>query len=469
MMIGLRFRMALAMATVAAIVAIVVGVGGYRATSARLVDEVDRSLAQAETVLILRAALPPALRDRIELERIEVPERSELDTFVIALLRRDGTILRTNSATVIPVDIIDLGIASGGVAAERYRSVDIGDTRYRVRTAAVRSGALLIGRPLTETTSILVDLRRRTVFAVLLVSLVAGVLGVLVAQTVTRPLVRLTGAAERVARTGDPEGADGDLPPPGADEVGRLAATFRTMLTALEGSRRQQRQLVEDAGHELRTPVTSLRTNIEVLARYPDLPADDRGQVLDDLRRDVEELVALVEEIVGAASGERDETPPDVVLLGDVARSVADRFSRRRERIVEIEADASTVYARRGALERALSNLVDNAAKFDSSDTPLRIVIERGRVDVVDNGPGLGGADPDRIFDRFHRADTARTLPGSGLGLAIVRDIVEREGGSVHAADRTAVGPDGPTVVGAVVGFRLPTSHPALTPLPPPL
>ena len=275
----------------------------------------------------------------------------------------------------------------------------------------------------------------------------AALVGWLLARTVTGPLVRLTRAATDVEQSGR---LDVEIPVSGRDEVGRLGTAFDGMLNALATSRADQQRLVQDAGHELRTPLTSVRTNLAVLRRHPDLDPETRRKVLDDLHAEVEELVVLVEEVVALAQGSVDDTPPTRVELGHLARTVAERAERRHGRPVVVTADQSAVEAPLPAVERAMSNLVDNAAKFDPSGGPIEVVVDAGAVTVLDRGPGIPAGDEDRVFDRFYRAEGARTRPGSGLGLSIVRDVATRNGGAVIAEPR----PGG----GAVVGFRLPVS-----------
>ena len=242
------------------------------------------------------------------------------------------------------------------------------------------------------------------------------------------------------------------MPVGGNDEVGRLGSAFNGMLGALAASRDDQRRLVEDAGHELRTPLTSVRTNLAVLRRHPDLDPETRAKIIDDLHAETEELVGLVEEVVSLARGSTDGTAPEPVELGAMASVVARRAERRHSRPVTVVADDSIVEAAPPALERAISNLVDNAAKFDAGNGAIEIEIAAGRLIVLDRGPGITAADAGRVFDRFYRADDARALPGSGLGLSIVREVVERAGGHVEAAPR----PGG----GAIVGFTLPLVMP---------
>jgi two-component system sensor histidine kinase MprB len=310
-------------------------------------------------------------------------------------------------------------------------------------------GTFQVGRPLLENERVLHDLRSRTILLVGIVTLAAAVFGWLVATTVTGPLMRLTRAATDVERSGR---LDVAVPVAGNDEVARLGDAFNGMLAALAASRADQRRLVEDAGHELRTPLTSVRTNLAVLRRHPDLDPETRGQVLDDLHAETEELVGLVEEVVALAKGVTDGAPAEHVALGPMAAAVGARAERRHGRPVTVTADGTVVEAPPAALERAISNLVDNAAKFDPTGAPIEVEVADGALTVLDRGPGIAPGDESRMFDRFYRAEGARSLPGSGLGLSIVREVAIGSGGSVFAAPR----PGG----GAQVGFRLPTVPP---------
>lgn len=422
----------LALVALVALTTISVGWIGYVSTRARLTEEVDRSLKLATASIQV---------DRFG--RVRIPNRGLLDVYV-QLIDVEGEVVDSNGTPVDP------GAAADGVAGHagevRYETVDAADGSVRIRTEGLPRGGLQVVRSLDETEAVLADVRRRTVLLVITVTVAAAALGWLIAGSVAAPLRRLTAAATDVERSGR---LDVDVPVRGRDETGRLGSAFNRMLGALAASRADQQRLVQDAGHELRTPLTSVRTNVAVLRRHPDLAPDVRERVLEDLQAETDELARLVEEVVALASGAVDESPPEPVDLAAAAHAVGARARRRTGRDVVVAADPSVVLAPRAAVERAISNLVDNALKFDPHGGPVEIRSAHGRVDVADHGPGLGSPeDVARIFDRFHRAETARALPGSGLGLSIVRDIAERGGGGVAARNRE----DG----GAVVGFWLP-------------
>jgi two-component system sensor histidine kinase MprB len=257
-----------------------------------------------------------------------------------------------------------------------------------------------------------------------------------------------------------------------------MAQRFNAMLDALERSRRaldesviSQRQLVADASHELRTPVTSLRTNIEVLlTEGGELADDDRTRLLEDVRAETEELTALITDVIELARGDEPLQGVDDVQFDDVVAEAVARARRRRPRTsFDAEVEPTVVEGAAERLGRAVDNLLDNAAKHAPDDSVVDVVLRGGELTVRDRGPGIPAEERPHVFDRFYRGTTARGRPGSGLGLAIVRQVAETHGGSIvveeapgggalfrlqldvagHARDRPAADPDR-AVVGAV-------------------
>jgi two-component system sensor histidine kinase MprB len=267
----------------------------------------------------------------------------------------------------------------------------------------------------------------------------------LLARRITRRLERLAGIAEDVSFDGR---ADASGLVDGRDEVGRLSASFTRMLARLTAAREAQERLVQDAAHELRTPLTSLYANTNVLRRVTGLSPEARERLLDDVEGETRELGHLVDELVALALARNPDEAEEPVELAAVARRAARRVYRRTGRLVHLDADGSVVRGRPHGLERALGNLLENAAKFAPDDRePIEVCVRQGRITVSDRGPGIGAEDASRVFDRFYRADTARSLPGSGLGLAIVRDVAEAHGGTAFAGARSGGG--------AAVGFTV--------------
>lgn len=430
------------MAVLVLVATSVLGAISYRSTSARLIAEVDDSISEATTLLVGRG----------DDNRIRIPARGLLGIYSVRVLNVRAETVNSSFEVDLPVSDAALSVVDVNRGFDQS-TVEFGSERFRVHTAGRNAGAVQVARSLGETDRVLRVVQRRTALFVLVVSSLAAAVGWLVASTVAAPLRRLTRAASEVEQSGDLNVA---LPEPGKDEVGRLGSAFGSMLVALQRSRGEQQRLVQDAGHELRTPLTSLRTNLAVLRRHPDMAPDMQERILEDLDSEVSELTGLVNELVAVASGELADQPPKDLLLAEVARRVAARIGRRRDRSVVVEVgvrvgEEATVFAPLAGIERAITNLVENAAKFDQSDAEIRVEVDGGRLTVIDHGPGIPEDDLSLVFDRFHRATASRTLPGSGLGLAIVREIVERHGGTVSAVNR----PGG----GASVGFELPVQN----------
>ncbi len=430
---SLRWRIALALAFVAFVATAAVGIIGYRSTSSRLISEVDRSITEATALVTTRPN--------------RVPTRGLLEVYSVRVLDDRGHVTNSSFRTDVPVAPAAEGVLGRTGVTARFTITYEGE-EFRVHTIGLQNGgAVEISRSLGETTRVLDDLRRRTILMVVLVAVGAAAAGWLIAGTVAAPLRRLTGAAEDVESSGR---LDVDVPGSGSDEVGRLGAAFRSMLVARQRSREAQERLVQDAGHELRTPLTSLRTNLAVMRRHPEMTPEMHDRILDDVSGEVTELTDLVNELVAAASGQLNDQPAEAIDLGSAASNVAERLARRRSRPVEVELrEPAIVMAPPSGLDRAITNLIENACKFDASGGPIRVVVEGGTLSVLDRGPGIPADDLPLVFDRFHRSDAARAMPGSGLGLSIVRDVIEAQGGTVGAAHRSGGG--------AAVGFTLPT------------
>ena len=204
-----------------------------------------------------------------------------------------------------------------------------------------------------------------------------------------------------------------------------------------------------DASHELRTPLTSLRTNIDYLVKAGDIPTHERGELLDDVRFELEGLSSMVAELVDLATDSETSVEPDVGFdLSDAVHSVVERSRRRLDRAIDLTTDESIIVGKPSMIERAVSNLIGNAHKWSPDGAPIEVEVTGGRVTVRDRGPGIDPAIRPYVFERFFRSDEARSMPGSGLGLAIVRKVVTNHGGHVFVEDA----PGG----GAAVGFELP-------------
>jgi two-component system sensor histidine kinase MprB len=297
----------------------------------------------------------------------------------------------------------------------------------RVYSASVGNGlAIQVARPLDEVDHTLHRIGLYLLFIGLGGIGIASALGLVVGQATLRPVGQLTAVAEEVTETRD---LSRRIETGSRDELGRLASAFNEMLEALDASLKAQRQLIADASHELRTPLASLRTNVEVLAGGKRLSADERRRLLADLIGQAEELSFLVGDLVEL---DRDG-PPEVedVRLDELVSGAVER-ARVHAPGVEFrtELEESVVQAAPAQAERAVSNLLENAAKWSES---VDVRVAGPEVTVRDHGPGIAEEDLPHVFDRFYRATSARHLPGSGLGLAIVRQVARAHGGEATA------------------------------------
>jgi two-component system sensor histidine kinase MprB len=438
---SLRSRLTVVSAVAVALVIALASALLYVVVRAELVRQIDEELRSGATAAVVDRVVPAdrALPGPTALvQPVEGPLGTR-DTYV-QVLRADGTAVAPRGQPVrLPVTPEATEVAAG--KRESFLATTTVDgTRVRVLTASGAPGlALQRARPLDEVDAVLGRLAVILAGATLVGTGLAAALGALVARTALTPVRRLTEAAEHVTATRD---LSRRIETPGRDELGRLAATFNAMLRALDGALRAQRQLVADASHELRTPLTSLRTNVEVLARAGDLPATERGRLLEDVVGQLEELSVLVGDLVDLAREDEDVSAAEDVRLDALVRVAVERARRHapHARFVE-RLEPSTVRGDPARLDRAVRNLLDNAAKWSPPGAAIEVDVRGGEVAVRDHGPGIADEDRPHVFDRFYRSAAARGLPGSGLGLAIVRQVAEAHGGRVEVEQP----PDGGT------------------------
>jgi two-component system, OmpR family, sensor histidine kinase MprB len=434
-----RRRLALAAAAAVAIAVLLASVAAYVLVRGQLRGEIDDSLRKrADGVtdvagLMQRPGFPPA-------RRIPPPD-FEVGGAVpfVQLLGDEGRVLAHGADEVrLPVDRGDVRSARGDEGTT-LRDAQVDGEHVRMLTASLPGGgAIQIARSLDEVDQVLADLRLILAGVLLLGIGFALVLGRFVARAALGPVERLTDASEHVAATKDLsrriDAGTGD------DELARLAGSFNTMLDALEGtmaaldnSLHAQRQLVADASHELRTPLTSLRTNIEVLREPDGLTAVQRRELLDDVSTQLDELGALVGDLIEIARGEDRRLEAQDVRLDELVAEVVERRRRySRELRFETSLEPTVVEGAPDRLERAVANLLDNAAKFSPPGSVVEVTLADGELSVRDHGPGIDPVDLPHVFDRFYRSATARAVQGSGLGLAIVRQTAEAHGGRIE-------------------------------------
>lgn len=347
----------------------------------------------------------------------------------------DGSVSRPpGEGSSLPVSKDALRIAKAG-AGRKFEDVNVDSNHLRVLTVARDAGgAVQIARPLAETDRVL----DRVVVILVLMGVggiaLAALLGGVVARAALAPIRRFTLGTEAIAGHG---AVSQRMPVEGSDELGRLAASFNATLDELERSVEAQRQLVADAGHELRTPIASLRANIQVLEEADRLPADDLEALRSDIVGELDELTALVADVVELARGTKTADDVDDVRLDLVVESLVERARRRGGNGVVFDTvlEPTLVSGQPDRIARAVSNLIDNARKWSPPGAMVEIRLKDGELTVRDHGPGFEEKDLPHVFDRFFRSDRARAMPGSGLGLAIVRQAAEAHGGTVEASN----------------------------------
>ena len=354
------------------------------------------------------------------------------------VIDRDGEIINTFDERPLPVTADVIAVARGE-RQEVFFDADVDGTSVRVyATSAGRGAALEVGRSLTEVEASLRQLAWTLTAISLAAVAVAVVIGRLVARAAGAPVRRVAEAADTVAQTGE---LSHHIAVSSGDDLGRLAASFNTMLDTLSESLAQQRQLVADASHELRTPLATVRTNVEVLSRADELTPGDRATLIRDTVAQIGELTRLVGDLVELARGDGQEEPFTVIDVNELTQRAA-HVARRNHPSIAFHVDGapSLIRAARGRVSRAVSNLIDNAAKWSPPGGEVEIAVHDGKVTVRDHGPGVDPADLPHVFDRFYRSPEARTMPGSGLGLAIVKQIADSHGATVTATNASGGG-----------------------------
>ncbi len=312
-----------------------------------------------------------------------------------------------------------------------------------------RSGrrlVLIVGETRQNDVETLASFRNELLIAGPIALLLASLAGYLLAGIALRPVEAMRGRAAEISAETPGE----RLPVPAThDEIERLGITLNEMLQRLEDALRRERDFVADAGHELRTPLALLRTELELALRHG-LSAEELRAAVRVAVEEVDRLAQLAEDLLLIARSERGELPLSIETLqaGELLSSVASRFQWRADeakRVLAHEAPAELrLRADRLRLEQALGNLVDNALRHGSGRVRLRAAAVNGSVElhVEDEGSGFPPAFVARAFERFSRPDAGRERGGAGLGLSIVRMIAEAHGGSANAANAAGGGAD---------------------------
>ena len=435
---SLQWRLALLSGLSVAVSVILVGATTFTVTRWSLLDQLDRELVSvAQTA---SGSIGSALGSDDGLTA-----SIDATNGLLAVVSAAGVVQQNpGQETSLPVGPDEIAVARLQTGSSS-RTLELQGVVYRVVSVPLRVDdnqfyAVVYGRPMNAL--------QATLGSLWIVLLVAGLLGVMAttaaslwtARAVLAPVRRLSQAVKAVTQTDE-------LNPIriyGRDDLGELTQSFNTMLRSLQKSREQQRQLIADAGHELRTPLTSMRTNVELLLADNQsgmLPAGARSEVLGDVAAQLGEFSALVGDLVALTRDDHLQRPHEPMDMADVVEAAIARAKRRGPGIdFDIELEPTPVMADASTLERAITNLLDNAVKFSPPEGTITIRLEAGALTIIDQGPGIDELDLPLIFDRFFRSDKARNTPGTGLGLSIVLHTTRAHGGSVKASNEPGAG-----------------------------
>jgi two-component system, OmpR family, sensor histidine kinase MprB len=379
---------------------------------------------------------------------------------VTLIYANGGTYVPRGQRYEIPADTRMKTVARSG-GGRYFTDMHVSGTHIRVLVTGIGSdGALAVALPMTDIDK---TLSNQLLLMVLIAAggiALAALLGLLVARTALAPIARFTRQTEAIAA--NPERIEHDrVDVEGNDELARLARTFNSTLDALERSIESQRNLVADASHELRTPIASLRANLQLLRDESLLSPEDREALRSDMLDELDELTALVGDVVELARGSKPSGALGEARVDEIVGEAVERARRRAAQLTfTTELELTLVRGDGERIARAVANLLDNATKWSPPGGLVEVGLRDGALTVRDHGPGFHEADLPLVFDRFHRAKDARSKPGSGLGLAIVRQAADAHGGFVEASNA----PGGGALMRIGFGPRLELDEPAAEP-----
>ncbi len=471
---SLRVRMGLAAGVAVAVAVIAVAVSAYAGTRSELQGQLDNSLTALIHPLLVRAGVvsgpapgrtgggdgdegpPPGFGGtpgfrghgftandcdhNLGLDNARGAGFGAPQGYVQLVSPTGSVCLATGETTKLPVDGAVKALARSG-SGQYLSDITLGAHHLRVLVhGAGRYGAVQVALPLTQVDDALSKQMLLLIIIAAAGIALAGLLGLLVARTALSPIARFTRQTETIAAHPDRlESERVDVH--GGDELARLAQTFNRTLDALDRSVQSQRNLVADASHELRTPIATIRANLQLMRDEELLSAADRDALRHDVIEELDELTALVGDVVELARGSKLSGEPAEVRVDQIVTAAVERTRRRAPQLtVAASVEPTLVLGEGDRIARAVANLLDNAAKYGQSGGSIEVTLAGGTLTVRDHGPGFHDEDLPFVFDRFHRARDARSQPGSGLGLAIVRQAAEAHDGFVRASNAAGGG-----------------------------
>ncbi len=397
----------------------------------------------------------------LELENPDNLERwASTTTFIEVDDLRGYTLSKSFNLGAIPT------FGASGVTPQRpltTREVRIDQRPFLVTSALLASGntALIVqaGEPLDQLYRAFAQTELSIAIILIVAILAVALLSYVLAAEITTPINQLAQAMREIGS----EGLNRRLRWKGrADEVGALARAFDDLLARLEEAFARERQFISDASHELKTPLTSINANAQMLARWGDRDEGIRAESLQTIVAESASLAGMVNGMLTLAKADSGEAIPKepLSLAAPAAQAVGATAARAAEKGLSLQfeppQESPIVHGDSALIRQMITNLIDNAIKFTSNGgvtVRVRSADDLAVVEVQDTGPGIDPEELPLVFERFYRTDKSRSreVPGTGLGLAIVRSIARVHGGRVEA-ERPAEG-------GTLLRVLLPRIH----------
>jgi two-component system OmpR family sensor kinase len=460
----IRARLTIWYIAVLAVILVLSGTFIVLRLRAELVGNLDKTLRSSATEIAsdYKNGGEGEFRDVSDVSLAGLPR----DRSAAQLLSTDGTVLAWSGNAIGRRPIIDAAArasALGGQGVNITESLGAGKgSEYRVLAVSYArgetSGLLVVATSLADTDQAVHNLLMLLMLGGPIALVAAGAGGWWLARKALQPVAQMTSEASEIGvdRLGERVAV-----PAAADELQRLALTLNAMLSRLQRGVEQERRFVSDASHELRTPLAIMRSEIDVALRSPELTGEAR-EVLESAGEETDRMARIVEDLLTLARIDEGQlkltrSPFDLSsLAAEVISSMQPLAARRGVTLDREDNRTVVVEADRARIQQVVANLVDNALKYSKPGGTVRLDVRsdgtEAALDVADTGPGIPPELLPNLFDRFFRADQARSREegGSGLGLAICREMVEAHGGRISATSEVGRG--------SVFSFALPLS-----------